>query len=131
MDTEEILKKHKEESREYKSRKARKDVGVERSSYKHILSPKYKSLIARANGQGLSFDLTQEDVDTVLNTPCCFCGRTGNGCVARVHFDDGFTKDNILPSCSFCSLMRGGMEVETFLRAIKKIHSFRQLGKMD
>lgn len=90
------------------------------------------------------FDLTFEEFNELISKPCAYCGEepsTKNGGhlesrkridqpdlyttgIDRIDSSKGYTKDNCVPCCKMCNLMKNTYSVEQFLSHVRKIYNF-------
>lgn len=125
------LEKHSVE-RKFKSVNARKRVGA-------AISKGYRSYVTAAQARGIEFALTQEEFLGLVHQDCYYCGSPPsmvkravfercvvNG-VDRVENDKGYTKDNCVPCCTKCNLMKHKFSVQEFLDHVARIYAFNQL----
>lgn len=110
-----------------KTRKVRTDKGKKRSTYSFSkeLPPKYVSYIKRAIAKSLKFDLTVEEFFSLLENPCEYCGDTESLTVDRVDSSKGYTKDNVVPCCYHCNIMKGMFSTSKFLKHVEDIYRFQ------
>jgi hypothetical protein len=71
----------------------------------------------------LAFDFTVKDFESIYNTTKCdYCGdHISTIGLDRLNNDLGYTKDNVVPCCSTCNLMRKSMSVNDFESKILQI----------
>lgn len=93
----------------------------------------------------VSFELTLEEIKSLVLSPCIYCGATEsnllkakrdqrkvddfpyNG-IDRIDNALGYEPSNCVTACRVCNIMRGGLSQEDFLRQINNIHVFRETG---
>lgn len=82
--------------------------------------------------------LTKEQVDSLINQNCVYCGASpreryvmvshyavktiANG-IDRVDNSKPYTLDNCVPCCKTCNLMKHKLTVETFKEQIRKVYN--------
>ena len=76
-------------------------------------------------------DLTQEQFDSITKNPCYYCNeiqpRGFNG-IDRVDSTKGYHLDNCVSACSECNLMKGALDILTFVQRVE--HILRNTCKM-
>lgn len=90
-----------------------------------------------ARTRGLLFDISRESFIEITSSNCFYCGSppskikmrdrangsyTYNG-IDRLDSSKGYIKDNIVPCCSMCNVMKLHHDIDDFLNHIKKINS--------
>ena len=81
-------------------------------------------------------DADREALMHKLSEPCVFCaylpraGETLNG-LDRIDITLGFTDANTAPCCATCNAMRGPMDIDVFVDAVRRIHRHRLLGPTE
>lgn len=53
------------------------------------------------------YNLTDEELKAILNKPCTYCHDIENIGLDRINNNFGHCKDNVIPCCSFCNMVRG------------------------
>lgn len=82
--------------------------------------------------RSLEFSLTREEFESLINTACYYCGsrptlRNINGCnlicngIDREDNNKGYYKENCLPCCKICNVMKWAMSHDDFIRHCYKI----------
>jgi len=72
----------------------------------------------------LPFELTQDQWDTITREPCYLCGFKPIGGVGLDRVDNTirkYTIENVKPCCGSCNIMKGELELETFVNKCKQI----------
>jgi len=73
---------------------------------------RYVKAKAKAKPRGLSFNLTFEEYNFLINQPCNYCQgvfgkvETSVG-LDRIDNNKGYDSGNVLPCCTFCNRTRG------------------------
>lgn len=108
---------------------------------KRLLIARYKR---SAKSKNLEFSLSDEDLETLFKSPCHFCGQSEtNVCkglgkssgdyayvgIDRVDTFRGYTKENSVPCCWICNMMKNTLEVGYFLSHIEKINTYQESKK--
>jgi hypothetical protein len=73
----------------------------------------------KKNGRELA--LTFDDFKSLCQQPCHYCDGSGVG-VDRVDSSKGYTKDNVVPCCTFCNQMKSDKLVGDFLAKVRAIY---------
>ena len=97
----------------------------------------------QASERGLSFELTQEDVEELILRSCYYCGIEHSNFVVkssrRRNYDDkffyngidrvdnsiGYTADNVVPCCKTCNSAKSNLRQADFLALVKRIYEHR------
>lgn len=94
-----------------------------------------------AKDRGFEWQLTREEVDSIIRKPCHYCGEPAsnlkktknsidglryNG-IDRIDSSKDYTLDNIVPCCKFCNLAKRDMSHIDFLNKIKQIYEWSNL----
>lgn len=101
----------------------------------------YKSYLLGAKERGYSFNLTKEEFAYFLHKECYYCNSKDinicnlknrifkyNG-LDRLDNTLGYTKDNCVPCCNICNVMKLDLTKEKFLNQIIKIYEKIQNNK--
>jgi hypothetical protein len=79
-----------------------------------------------AKNRNIEFNLTQEEFKEITSKVCIYCGLysgIGDYCgIDRINSDRAYVKDNIVPCCNTCNMMKGTMSKEDFIYKIKNIY---------
>lgn len=76
----------------------------------------------RAKGPIIS-SITEEQYRQFLDGTCHYCNNTNflrNG-LDRVNSDGNYDPDNIVPACSICNVMKMDLDLEVFLKKVRRI----------
>lgn len=102
-----------------------------------------KSDAARA---GREFDLSLEQIKTLIHSPCHYCGGRNRNTINvkskvkgqylikgfkyngldRKHNDVGYVIDNVVPCCVICNRAKNSMDYEAFLQWIEDMIQYRR-----
>lgn len=98
----------------------------------------YHDYKTRAKGKNLTFSLSRDIFDNLINQECFYCGNTPsnkhkhcrrkteelmyNG-IDRKNSKKGYDIDNVVPCCSDCNYAKGNMEEQYFYKWISKTYS--------
>ena len=93
----------------------------------------YKS---NAKKRGISFDLTYNQFENLVDSECYFCGDTAGNTLRKRGYNDysytgidridnsvGYLPSNCIPCCSWCNRAKNNSTLENFLNKCKKITS--------
>jgi hypothetical protein len=104
----------------------RSDKGKKRSNYKSNLPKQYLSYQRRANAKGISFELSVEQFNNLLEQDCTYCGiQEANG-IDRIDSIKGYTINNSTPCCTKCNMMKYTYSVNKFLSHVENIYKHQQ-----
>lgn len=84
---------------------------------------KYSHFRNNAILRGINFELTKEQVLSLCEKPCFYCGKQRCLGVDRIDNSKGYTIDNCVPCCGCCNKMKMDLELNFFLSQIKKIYN--------
>jgi len=110
-----------------KKRQAAKQVLPEKLSVLHRIFRTYKR---SAKDKKLSFNLTLEEFDDILQKNCEYCGETPkeyndgyrrNG-IDRIDSSIGYHQSNIVPCCEMCNRAKLDYTQSSFFEWVKKIY---------
>ncbi len=79
----------------------------------------YKS---RAKDKNIQWELSDEEARNYFNSKCEYCNTLNNyNGIDRIDSSKGYTKDNIVPCCSVCNMMKGTKTVKEFIDIVSYI----------
>jgi hypothetical protein len=81
----------------------------------------FRSYQRKSVRRGLTFDITIEQFEALVSSPCAYCGDRDVVGVDRVHASGGYTKNNVVPCCSGCNYLKRKLSREQFLDRVRKI----------
>ena len=90
---------------------------------------------AKRNDVILNFDLTFKEYREIAKYKCYYCGNLNNNnekeCVGldRIDNNKGYDKENIVPSCYICNIMKLKSDITEFIDKINKILKYRETKK--
>lgn len=67
-----------------------------------------------AKHRNICFDLTDEEVKRLINSPCTYCGREKACGIDRIDSTKGYATDNVCPCCEICNKMKNDYSLEFF-----------------
>jgi hypothetical protein len=95
----------------------------------------------RAKKNKISFEFSFDDFVNLVSQNCFYCGRNPklkfkylyrtktsdyNG-IDRKNYKEGYIKNNCVPCCSTCNMMKNTLSVDEFLNHIDLIFNFRSI----
>lgn len=96
------------------------------------------SYIKGANARNKSFDLTREQVRTLVQSPCHYCGKgpsntirndsTKYNGIDRANNNQGYVMGNCVSCCKRCNLAKGTMGYTEFRTFVSDVYNFWALG---
>jgi len=72
--------------------------------------------------RNIPFNLSNEDIISIIEKPCIYCGKQHSGGIDRVDSMKGYELDNVVPCCAICNRMKNNYTLEFFKNHIKKIY---------
>jgi hypothetical protein len=78
--------------------------------YRHSVKGRYSALLHKAKQRRLPLTISLEEYsDIILHAPCSYCGGkigTGGYGLDRINAKKGYTKNNVIPACAHCNIMK-------------------------
>jgi len=78
-----------------------------------------------ATAKNLSFDMTKERFNEIVDQPCHYCGckdeERGFHGIDRLDCRVGYTEANSVPCCTMCNLLKASLTEEVFLMRVEHI----------
>jgi hypothetical protein len=91
--------------------------------YKNTPAGRLSTYKTSAKAAGRVFELTLEDINTLWQKPCTYCGEIVDTVgVDRVDSTKGYTLDNVTSCCTTCNLMKRHHTVDDFKNHIIKLY---------
>lgn len=79
--------------------------------------------------RGLTFDLTKEQVKTLIETSCTYCGSVElKMTLDRINNSLGHTISNVISSCIRCNYLRRDMPYEAWIELVPHIKAVYERG---
>lgn len=94
-----------------------------RRKYRKTPKGKYEVYKSSAKLRGYDFEIDFELFSSILTQDCHYCGSKSSNGVDRANNDTGYTKENSLPCCKTCNLMKRDLPYNFFLAHIKTINN--------
>jgi len=120
-------KNHIKEQRErslIKNRKSRKENPEKWKKYNKKSDGKigriYSVYKRNAKDRGYKFEVTKEELLSLVEKPCRYCGDTGRG-IDRIDNKKGYEKGNICSCCKMCNFMKRAYTEKEFIEHCKKV----------
>jgi len=85
----------------------------------------YNEYVRGSNKRHIEFELTIEEFDIIVNSPCRYCKHYveyESGGIDRINSDIGYINGNIVPCCESCNMMKGSKTQKEFLDCIHRIN---------
>lgn len=127
----------KEEKRQYYLKN--REYILERSKiYKQRNQEKYKSIRykfthfkAECRRRNIDMNIDLKFFETNFHKDCFYCGDISDSSaygsrMDRINSDLGYSKDNIVPCCKKCNVMKNEFTLKDFLQQIEKIYYNRR-----
>ncbi len=77
-----------------------------------------------AKDRCLVFELTVEQVESLVLQPCTYCGAEPRNGIDRCDNSLGYILSNCVPCCTVCNVMKMAMPANTFIQHAKRIASY-------
>lgn len=110
---EKVLKEHPELKRYKRIKKEKTTREKKRTSIKG----RYYSIKKRSKKKGLEIDITENDIEKLIDSPCVYCGDTKRIEIDRMDSKKGYTKDNVVSACRRCNTIKN--DVVTYAEMIE------------
>lgn len=96
------------------------------TQYNRSLEGRYRSLKRAAKARGLRMSLSFKDFIKVADADCYYCGRKTTYKVTGYSLDrlvnsKGYTKNNVVPCCKHCNLIKGDNLTEYEMLVVSEI----------
>lgn len=101
---------------DYKIRKGR-NKKYENTWARH----QYTKYVWRATNANRAFEFTEDEFYEITDQPCHYCGEINRIGIDRVDSSIDYTKENSVPCCPICNIMKMDMEYDVFLSHIRRI----------
>ena len=88
---------------------------------RHFRKRKF-SILGNAKNRGIKIELSDSEIDTLLNSNCYYCGKEKADGIDRVDSSKDYTPDNVVPCCGICNRMKNKYSLDLFLEQINKIY---------
>lgn len=92
-------------------------------------SAAYKRYAFGAYKRSLEFELTSDDVDSLITKDCDYCGISPAKGIDRVDNAVGYTLENCVPCCKTCNVMKMTLSVSDFINHVRRIASLWSAGR--
>ncbi|SRR6266480_3816945 len=88
-----------------------------------VCSPEklWKQYAYKAKKRGLSFSLTLEEFEALVNSPCHYCGERPSNGVDRIDNRISYNSRNSVSSCSECNFAKRVMLAHRFIAMAERI----------
>lgn len=82
-----------------------------------------KEYINSSNQRNMKFDLSNDEVNYIVNKPCIYCNFQDiykrNG-IDRLSSDLGYETDNVVPCCLICNVSKNNMSLDAFMNWLQR-----------
>lgn len=101
----------------------------------------WHAYVYRAKKRGFSWHLTHEEFDELIRMACYYCGgepelvkgntvtvkgvRQHYSGVDRRNNEPYYSKENAVPCCATCNMLKGSLNEEEFIQQIVRIHAHK------
>lgn len=95
--------------------------------FSQTISGRFRHYVSGAKKRGKEFAITLEDFTEITKLPCYYCGEEiiKRG-IDRLNNEIGYLKENCVPACTLCNMMKKIMTKQDFLNHIVKIYKHNQ-----
>lgn len=116
-------------------RKHKRIMRKQRKEYLKTVAGRFAQGKGSSKARELEWSISLEDYSLLLNQSCYYCGRklaTIKGVsLDRIDNQKGYSKDNVLPSCGICNIIRSNIltvaETKVAMEAILKFRKYKRL----
>lgn len=88
---------------------------------------KFSKFLSETKSRNISISINENDRHNIISKPCHYCknnfNKTGCGGIDRINSSFGYHKENIVPCCKTCNLMKNIQSKDEFYSRIKKIYN--------
>lgn len=93
------------------------------NKYKHTSKGRYTKYKSDAKRRKLTFGLTLAEFTMFTGMPCFYCGANDEPSgLDRIENDCGYQRDNVVPCCYKCNMMRGSLTQAEFFTQVTHIY---------
>ena len=125
---EEYLKRNAENQRRWRENNPERTAQLKENSRNNPAS-KFTNYKREACKKNLAFELTFEQFESFVRTPCYYCNEFTANCeingVDRLDSTKPYILDNCVPSCKMCNMMKNTLNEYTFMARIEHILVFQ------
>lgn len=75
-----------------------------------------------AETRNLDFQLSNEEAKILLHESCYYCGKPHADGIDRIDSNKGYIKENCVPCCRICNIMKNKFSTEVFFSHVKSIY---------
>lgn len=91
------------------------------SNSRHFRRRKF-SILGNAKSRGIKVELSDAEINALLNSNCYYCGKEGADGIDRIDSNKNYTIDNVVPCCGICNRMKNKFSLNLFLEQVSKIY---------
>lgn len=118
--------------RECREKKQKVDNGrKERIDKKKNLTDKITLIKKSAKKRNIEFNLEKKDAEKLLTSPCFYCEYISDegllGSIDRIDSKKPYNLDNCISCCNICNVMKGSLDINTFIKRCEHICTYRGL----
>ena len=101
-------------------------IRAQNRSYANSREGKKKKILIGAKSRGMSVTMTDEEIMSMTDLPCVYCGKETEDAIRRNGIDRidssiGYDLSNCVPCCSICNKSKGQVDPLTFIERAKQI----------
>ena len=116
--------------------------GVHKQNGEAALNGLYSRYKNGAIKRSLNFSINKEFFISIINKNCFYCNKVPSQTYKNIHGDKyghqiyngidridsskGYTKDNVVPCCGTCNIMKMALSQQEFLEHIERIHNYQK-----
>lgn len=101
-----------------------------RNKWQQDVHSRYMFYVNRAKNHNWDFEFSEDEFEKLTSQPCFYCGGyskstryIGEYCgIDRLNSDLGYIKDNCVPCCHECNVMKMDLDVFGFLNKVEEIY---------
>jgi len=103
-------------------KKAESPIRIKKSTAIPVHRIRWMSARSRANKKGLDFNITEELVEQIINSPCSYCNSSDKlSEIDRMDSSLGYIVGNVTPACRRCNTIKNNVVSFDEMVAIAKI----------
>lgn len=90
---------------------------------KHHDDLRLRSIKSNAIARNIQFLLTKEEALALLHSDCYYCGEPHADGIDRLDSIGDYSKENCVPCCGICNIMKNKFSLEIFLKHVSAIYN--------
>ena len=99
-----------------------KEIADKKYAKTRCFRKRLHSIIGNAKSRNIEFNLTEDQVENLIERPCFYCGKEQSNGIDRIDSTKPYTTDNCVSCCSICNRMKNKFSLEIFLDKVEKIY---------